>query len=318
MDYKKIASAAIGATAVAATAALSGAYVAYRLTFRTDREAQKKGYSIPDKYTPEQGELVKRLVEEIKAIEYEDVWIRSRDGLKLHGKYYHVADGAPLQIQFHGYNGNTVRDFCGGNKIAREEGHNTLVVEHRAHGESQGKTITFGVKEKLDCIKWINYAIERFGNDVKIILSGVSMGATTVLLASGLDLPKNVVCIVADCGYSSAEAIIKKVAKDRSYPVKLCTPFLHLGAFLFGRFNLKKGSAVEAVRKSKVPTLIIHGTDDSLVPYYMGVELYGNCASEKEFFGVEKAGHGLSYVVEQENYTNTVREFINKNLNKNS
>ncbi|MBQ9961424.1 MAG: alpha/beta hydrolase [Firmicutes bacterium] len=314
MDYKKIAGAAIGATAVAAAAAVTGAYVAYKLSFRTDREAQTKGYAIPDKYTPEQGEVIKGLMEEMKAIEYEDVWIKSRDGLKLHGKYYHVSDDAPLQIQFHGYNGNTVKDFCGGNKIAREEEHNTLVVEHRAHGQSQGKTITFGVKEKFDCLQWINYAIKRFGEDVKIVLSGVSMGATTVLMASGLDLPKNVVCIVADCGYNSAEEIIRKVAKDRKYPVKLCTPFLHLGALLFGRFNLKKGSAVEAVKKSKVPTLIIHGTEDSMVPYYMGVELYGKCAAEKQFHGVEKAGHGMSYIVDTESYTETVRNFMNKYL----
>ena len=314
MDYKKIAGAAIGATAVAAAAALTGAYVAYRLTFRTDREAQKKGYAIPDKYTPEQGQQIKELMDEMKSIEYEDVWIKSRDGLKLHGKYYHVADGAPLQIQFHGYNGNTIRDFCGGNKIAREEGHNTLVIEHRAHGESQGKTITFGIKEKFDCLQWINYAIKRFGDDVKIILSGVSMGATTVLMAAGLELPENVVCIVADCGYSSAEEVIKKTAKDRKYPVKLCTPFLHLGALVFGRFRLKKGSAVEAIRKCKVPVLIIHGTDDSLVPYYMGVELYGNCSSEKKFLGVDKAGHGMSYIVETEKYTETVKAFINSYL----
>lgn len=314
MDYKKIAGVAIGATAVAATTALAGAYVAYRLTFKTDRESQAKGYAIPDKYTPEQGAMVRDLMDEMKEIEYEDVWIKSRDGLKLHGKYYHVADGAPLQIQFHGYNGNTVRDFCGGNKIAREEGHNTLVVEHRAHGQSRGRTITFGIKEKFDCLKWINYAIKRFGDDVKIILSGVSMGASTVLMASGLDLPKNVVCIVADCGYSSAEEVIKKVAKDRKYPVKLCTPFLHLGAIVFGHFNLKKGSAVEAVKKSKVPILIIHGTDDSMVPYYMGIEIYGNCRSEKKFLGVEGAGHGMSYIVDREKYTETVRDFINSYL----
>ncbi len=314
MDKKIIAGIAVAATGLAAAATLAGSYVAYRMAFLTDREAQEKGYQVPDRYTEEEGKTVKGLMDELRAIPYKDVWVRSHDGLKLHGKYYHVAEGAPLEIQFHGYNGNTIRDFCGGNKIGREAGHNTLVVDQRAHGMSEGETISFGIKERYDCLDWIDYSIRHFGKDVKIILAGVSMGAATVLMATELDLPSNVVCVIADCSYSSPEAIIKKVARDRKIPVAPAFPFLRLGARIFGRFGLRDSSAVEAVKRSKVPVLIIHGEEDSFVPFEMSKEIYQACASEKAYFPVPKAGHGMSYIVDTDGYEKAVKEFIGDKL----
>ena len=310
MDKKIIAGIAAAATGLAAAATLAGSYVAYRMAFLTDREAQEKGYQVPDRYTEEEGRIIKGLIEELSAIAYKDVWIRSHDGLKLHGKYYHVAEGAPLEIQFHGYNGNSVRDFCGGNKIGREAGHNTLIVDQRAHGMSEGNTISFGIKERYDCLDWINYAIRHFGKDVKIILAGVSMGAATVLMATELDLPANVVCVVADCAYSSPEAIIKKVARDRRIPILPAFPFVRLGARIFGRFGLRDSSAVEAVKKSKVPILIIHGEEDSFVPFEMSKEIYRACNCPKAYLSVPGAGHGMSYVVDSRGYKEAVEKFL--------
>lgn len=144
---------------------------------------------------------------------FESVFITSFDGVKLYARYYHVRDGAPLQIQFHGYRGSALLDFCGGNKLAREIGHNTLVVDQRAHGKSGGNTITFGINERYDCLSCINYAVERSGKETPIFLSGVSMDAATVLMASELNLPDNVIGIIADSPYSSPEEIIRKVCR---------------------------------------------------------------------------------------------------------
>lgn len=284
-------------------------YYAYRKAFLSDRKRQEDWDGFIRR-AGEEGPQVRELMEQLKEITAEDVFINSFDGLKLHGRYYHVKDGAPLDIQFHGYNGNAMRDFCGGNKISRESGHNSLLIDQRAHGMSRGKTISFGINERKDCLSWVRYAVERFGEDTEIVLSGVSMGAATVLMASDLGLPKNVKAIVADCGYSSPKAIINKVMRDSGLPDKLMYPFVWLGAMVFGKFNLTESSAVLAVSESDVPILIIHGGADDFVPCYMAEEIYKACRSEKKLLIVPGAGHGMSYLVDKDLYEKTVKDFI--------
>lgn len=284
-------------------------YYAYRKAFLSDRKRQEDWDGFIRR-AGEEGPQVRELMEQLKEITAEDVFINSFDGLKLHGRYYHVKDGAPLDIQFHGYNGNAMRDFCGGNKISRESSHNSLLIDQRAHGMSRGKTISFGINERKDCLSWVRYAVERFGEDTEIVLSGVSMGAATVLMASDLGLPKNVKAIVADCGYSSPKAIINKVMRDSGLPDKLMYPFVWLGAMVFGKFNLTESSAVSAVSESDVPILIIHGGADDFVPCYMAEEIYKACRSEKKLLIVPGAGHGMSYLVDKDLYEKTVKDFI--------
>ena len=295
------------AALILTAAALS--YYAYRKAFLSDRKRQEDWDGFIRR-AGEEGPQVRELMEQLKGITAEDVFINSFDGLKLHGRYYHVKDGAPLDIQFHGYNGNAMRDFCGGNKISRESGHNSLLIDQRAHGMSRGKTISFGINERKDCLSWVRYAVERFGEDTEIVLSGVSMGAATVLMASDLGLPKNVKAIVADCGYSSPKAIINKVMRDSGLPDKLMYPFVWLGAMVFGKFNLTESSAVSAVSESDVPILIIHGGADDFVPCYMAEEIYKACRSEKKLLIVPGAGHGMSYLVDKDLYEKTVKDFI--------
>lgn len=240
----------------------------------------------------------------------EDVWITSGDGLLLHGRYYHRASGAPLVILFHGYRSHPFRDCGGGHSLSRKMGYNALVIDQRAHGNSGGVTITFGIKERRDCLKWIAYAIERFGNETPIVLSGLSMGAATVLMASGLELPKNVCCIMADSPYSAPSAIIEKVCADMRYPVALCRPFIHLGALLYGRFRLNACTAKKAVADAKVPILLIHGEADDFVPCDMSAEIADCCASEVTVRTFPGAGHGLSYITDPKGYERAVYEFL--------
>ena len=301
----------IFAALLAAAAAMS--YLTYREVFRAKRKKQEACLSVT-KYSDEENAVIKRLIEEFREIPAEDVYIRSFDGLLLHGMYYHVADNAPLDIQLHGYNGNAFRDFCGGNKVSREAGRNSLVVEQRAHGLSQGETIPFGIRERRDCLSWVEYAIGRFGKDVKITLAGVSMGAATVLMAISLGLPENVKAIIADCGYSSPKAIIRKVARDQGFVPWLVYPFIWLGGRIFGGFNLTEASAVSSVAESKIPVLIIHGEADNFVPCYMAREIYDACRSEKELLTVPGAGHGLSYLIDSQLYEETVNDFLRRFL----
>jgi len=250
------------------------------------------------------------LVDELLGTPCELVSITSRDGLKLTGRLYRFSDDARVEILFHGWRSSGIRDSSGGAKIARDLGYNLLIVDQRAHGDSDGNTITFGIKEKYDCVDWVRFVIGIFGEDVKILLGGVSMGAATVLMAAGLDeLPHQVKAITADCGYSSPEAIIRKVCRDRGIPDAVGYPFLRLGARLYGGFSLKDGGAVDAVKRAKVPIMIMHGDADDFVPYSMAEELFAACVGEKYLLTIPRAGHGLAYFYDTERYTNEVAAF---------
>ena len=248
----------------------------------------------------------------LNEIDYEKVTIRSRDGKTLAARYYHVADGAPVHIEFHGYRSRATTDFCGINVLVRDLGHNTLLVDQRAHGESDGKSITFGIKERYDCLDWANYVIDRFGKDTKIILSGLSMGGATVLMATELDLPENIVGIMADCPYSSPKEIIKQECEKMKLPANLAYPFVRLGAIIFGGFDPSASTAKDAVKKAKVPILIIHGENDDFVPCQMSREIYDACASDKTLITIPKAGHGISYIIDRPKYEKSVEDFLKK------
>ena len=160
---------------------LIAAYLTYRRVFYSSPKRKEDIRSFPageqyEKCRP----IMMELIDEIEKIPYEEVWIESFDGLKLFGRYYHVADGAPVEIQFHGYRGTAYRDFCGGTWVAQKLGINILLVDQRANGRSEGTTICFGIKEKYDCLSWAEYCVKRFG-DVPIIFAGVSMGASTFI-----------------------------------------------------------------------------------------------------------------------------------------
>ena len=218
---------------------LIGAFITYRMAFFADQKKRDVSRVVPndEQYAPYKERML-GLIEALAARPFERIEIRTEDGKRLTGRYYHQADGAPLDIGFHGYKSNSVRDFCGGSRIGFALGHNLLLPDQRAHGESDGHTITFGIRERQDCLAWIRYANERFGEDTRIVLYGVSMGAATVLMATGLELPSNVKCVIADCPYSSPSGIIRKVCVDRGLPPKPLFPLLRLGAILFGHFRL--------------------------------------------------------------------------------
>lgn len=248
-------------------------------------------------------------IAEFEAVPYEKVTITSHDGLTLTGKYYHTADGAPLEVQCHGYKGNAIRDFCGSWKIAKEDGRNVLLIDERCHGGSQGHTITFGILEKQDIKGWIDWANERFGT-VPILLNGVSMGAATVLMVSGMELPGNVKAVIADCPYDAPSNIIRKVlGQDMGMNVKLIYPLIRAGGMVYGKFNLDADSPLEAVRRTKLPILLIHGGDDRFVPHDMSVNLHAAAPDRIRFHTIPGAGHALNYVTDPEGYTRIVRDF---------
>lgn len=292
---------------------LTTSYICFRLAFysRNKKSKNKDEIIIPDDdLFQAHKNIIYNDVTYVRSLDSKEFTIKSYDGLTLKGKYYECIKGAPIEIMFHGYRGNGERDLSTGVKRAFRCNRNALIVDQRASGNSDGHVITFGIKERHDCVSWTNFVVKEFGDNVKIILTGISMGAATVLMASSMNLPKNVLGVLSDCGYNKPNDIIKKVVKEMKLPVNIFYPFIKLGAKIFGNFNLEEFSPYESVKKTKLPIIFIHGGEDSLVPHEMSKKLYDACASTKSLVTIEKAEHGVSYLVDPEKYVNELNNFF--------
>ena len=307
----------LGTAAAVGLLVLLTAYICYHITFHVPkkRPVSKEEYPIPEGaiYEPFRG-VMTAWMKEVRGLPHEEITITSFDGLTLHGNFYEYAPGAPIELMFHGYRGSAERDLPGGVQRCFAVGRSALIVDQRCSGKSDGTTITFGIHEHKDCLSWIDFMLKRFGSEVKIILTGISMGASTVLMAAGKELPKNVVGVLADCGYTSAKEIIHVVIQQMKLPVKLVYPLIKLGAKLYGHFDLEETSAIESVKHCQVPVIFYHGEDDAFVPCSMSKENYNACPSRKALITVPHAGHGLSYPVDEERYVQTLREFFGSEL----
>ena len=255
-------------------------------------------------------ESMERWTREVRAMPCEEMTITSFDGLKLHGRYYEYAPGAPMELMFHGYRGSAERDLSGGVQRCFRLGRSCLLVDQRCSNKSEGHVISFGINEHRDCLAWVDHAVKRFGPDVKIILTGISMGASTVLMTADKDLPENVIGILADCGFTSAKDIIKIVVRKMGLPADISYPFAKLAARVFGHFDLDETSPREVLKNSRVPVIFFHGEDDDFVPCRMSLENYEACASRKKLVTIPGAGHGLSYPVAPERYLAELADFF--------
>ena len=309
----------IGVVLFFALAVLITSYVCFSMVFLEHRKrdearrlrAKRDDVPIPegDEYVPYRDRIRKK-IREARELPYEEMEITSYDGLRLKGRYYERHPGAPIELMLHGYRGCAERDMSAGIFRAFAVGRNALLVDHRASGRSEGRVITFGAREKRDCIAWVHHMISRFGEDVKIVLAGISMGASTVMMCSAEELPKSVVGALADCGYTSAEQIIRKVIRDMRLPDKLLFPFVRLGARIYGGFDIDEADARSAVAKSRLPIIFIHGEADGFVPCDMSRENYNACTSKKMLLTIPGADHGLCYMCDPEGYVDAVKDFF--------
>lgn len=287
-------------------------FICFYITFYSPKRKNLKEdeYDIPDGeiYVPYRDQMV-TWIKETRKMPHKDVSVISFDGLTLRGKYYEYAPGAPIELMLHGYRGNSERDLGGGVHRCFSLKRNVLIVDQRASGRSDGHIITFGVNESKDCLTWINFIIEKFGPDVRIILTGISMGASTVMMAAGNDLPENVIYVLADCGYSSQKDIIKKVMRQIKLPDKILYPFIKAGSKIFGHFNLEETSPVEAMKKCKIPVIFFHGEADDFVPCEMSRINYEACTTHKKLVTMPGLGHGLCYLGDMDGYYKALQEF---------
>ncbi len=247
--------------------------------------------------------------------EKEPLSITSFDGLKLRGFFVPHPEARGTLLLFHGWRSSWKVDFIISLPFYHSLGLNLLIVDQRSQNTSEGKYMTYGIREHKDAAAWADCMARKLGRDHPLFLGGLSMGASTVLMASDLEFGANVRGVIADCGFTSPWAIIRKVAgRSKWIPLDASAALLNFFARRFAGFDLKEKSTVEALGRTKLPVLLIHGLADDFVPAEMSRENYAACASEKELILVEGAKHGMSYVVEPERVKAAIEGFIRKHL----
>lgn len=228
---------------------------------------------------------------------HEEITITSFDGLKLKARYFPAdrPDGR-IALCVHGYTSTGLNEFAAFSRFYLDQGVSLLLPDDRAHGESEGKVIGFGWRDRLDVKQWCELLAERFGPECRILLHGVSMGAATVMMASGEALPPEVKGVVSDCGYTSAwDEFATQMKKMFHLPIYPILPMASLVCRLRGGYTFKECSALRQLPKAKVPFLFIHGGDDDFVPTEMVYRVYEACPTDKELLVVKGAAHALSY-----------------------
>ena len=262
--------------------------------------------------------------------EAEDIYIQSEDGLKLHARLMDQSGAKGTVLMFHGYRTHPEVDFSASSQVYYECGNRIVHIDQRAAGESEGKYIGFGVLESRDCCLWAQYIANRFGTDQKIILAGLSMGASTVLMATAhhedrrvrincspeepmevsMTLPKNVTGIVADSAFSSPYDIIKKRIRTTYHcNGRLLTIAIGIWSRMLAHYSLKELSVPDVMKHNTIPVLLVHGTEDSNVPVEMTVKIAENCQAPKQVLLVKGAEHGTGYLVDNEAYKKALQEF---------
>lgn len=250
----------------------------------------------------------------LDSAESESVIINSFDGLKLSGIFLKTKNKSDKTvICFHGYTGNGENDFASLARFYHKNNINVLIVDDRAHGKSEGKYIGFGVLDRFDALSWINYIVEKTGENSKIFLHGISMGGATVLMSAGLQIPENVKAIIADCAFTSVYGIFSHILKQEyhipKFPVLFLTEFM---TRIRAGYGYKDVNTTEILSKTKLPVLFIHGELDNFVPLSMSKKNYNVCSSDKKLFIVKGADHAESYYIDRAGYEAVVAEFIQK------
>lgn len=311
MNFLKILSVVAIAGAAGAAAEYGIASYFYNRTMIRSNAKREKTQEMAgtdwDKYIPHIHECKEKLQE----CAHEDMYINSEDGLKLHATYFPCEGSKKVVICFHGYTSEGLNDYSTLAIFYKKHGYNLLLVDERAHGKSEGTYIGFGCLDRHDAKLWIEKMVELLGEDCRILLHGDSMGGSTVLMTTGLELPPQVKAAVSDCAFTSAWEVFASVLKNTYHLPAF--PILNIANKMVKKkagYELDECNAKNEVAKAQIPILFLHGDADSFVPCSMVHELYAACNSAKKLVIIEGAGHVESCYRDAELYEGAIEEFI--------
>lgn len=247
---------------------------------------------------------------------FEEMEITTKDGIELAGRYITAEKPTnKLAILIHGYmmDGAIMAAF---GKYYQEDGFNVFIADNRGHGKSGGTYVGMGWLDRNDYLQWLDYILEKKGNNLEIVIHGISMGGATVTCLSGEELPRQVKCLIEDCGFNSVYEEFKYQGKNTLGI--LTVPFLNIASIeskLFARYGFREANPLKQVAKSKTPIFFIHGEADTFNPPYMAHELFDEASCEKELWIVPNAEHGKAFDINSDEYFKRVRLFYGKYIN---
>ncbi len=260
--------------------------------------------------TSEYGAQIKEGIDYALSLASRFVTLKSTDGLMLSARYIENTSSDKLMILMHGYRSRGLNDFSVIVKVYYEMGFSILIPDQRSHGKSEGKYITYGVRERFDCRDWAIYGVETLKKN-RIMLDGISMGGTTVLLASETGLPEEVKGIIADCSFTTPHEIISRYITGMKLPPKPIIPPLNFLFKSIAGFDAYSVSTVEAMKNNKdFPVIFVHGEADNFVPCEMSLRAYEACRAKKVLVTVPEADHGMSYLVDRPRLDRELKIFI--------
>lgn len=313
MKNKKRAKAATILMGILATAQLGSSAYFYRRTMKRNNAKVERTIKMAGTDWSQYFPIIEERKKYMMAQPHEDIYINSYDNLKLHATWFPHKNSKKIVICFHGYTSNGMSDYIGLSDYYMKNGYSMLLVDERAHGQSEGTYIGFGCLDRKDALKWIDWVIKTCKEDSKILLHGTSMGGATVLMTSGLNLPRQVRGIVSDCGFTSAKEVFTHVLRSMyhlpAFPIIQIADTVNQHKAGYG---LDECNAAREVRRATVPILFIHGSADSFVPCQMCEKIYKNCTAPKQKLIVEGAAHAESYYKDTKAYEKSLDEFIGK------
>lgn len=313
MKNIKIAKTAAIFTGILATVELGTCAYFYRRTMKRYNAKVERTMKMAGTDWTQYFPIIEERKKYMMAQPHEDIYIHSYDNLKLHATWFPQKNSKKIVICFHGYTSKGMSDYVGLSDYYMKHGYSMLLVDERAHGDSEGTYIGFGCLDRKDALKWIDWVIKTCGEDSKILLHGTSMGGATVLMASGLNLPRQVRGIISDCAFTSAKEVFTHVLHSMyhlpAFPMMQITNIVNQRLAGYG---LDECNSAREVRKATVPILFIHGSADTFVPCQMCEKIYKNCAAPKQKLIIEGAAHAESYYKDTKTYENTLDEFIEK------
>lgn len=243
----------------------------------------------------------------------EHVYTKSFDGLKLHARLYKQDGAKRTVILVHGWRGGWNYDFCLGGPWLHDEGYNLLVIDQRAQGESEGQHMTMGILERKDCHTWLKWLEEHTDlTEVPVYFMGISMGASTVLMATGDPMPSYVKGIIADCGYTTPYDMFYHYGHSHFHIPMPVMDVFNKHCIKTAGIDLKSYSTLEAMKTNETPIFFVHGKGDTFVPMEMTMETYEACKAPKQLLLVDDAPHAMSFLFGTEEYTTKALAFFDE------
>ena len=243
-----------------------------------------------------------------------DMYIRSNDNLKLHASFLPAENAKRYVVMCHGYRGTRFGSSAHIAKFLHENKCSLLLIDQRCCGESEGRIITYGAKEQYDIINWLKLIDKINVRRLPVYLYGQSMGATSILLASGHKLPGNVHGLIADCGFHSMKEELQDILKNW-FHIHLFNPIIRRIDFrnrVFGGFSLNDTDTTEALKRNTHPILFFHGEEDTYVWPANTIKNYQICRAPKEMVIIPNAKHLCSSFEAPELYNSKIISFFNR------